>query len=683
MTHTNNLIQEKSPYLLQHAHNPIDWYAWGEEAFEKARQEDKPIFLSIGYSTCHWCHVMAHESFEDEEVAAFLNEHYVAIKVDREERPDVDAVYMKVCQMMTGHGGWPLTIVMTPEEIPFYAGTYFPREGRQGLPGIMEVLAQLSRIYHEDKTQLEEVQRSVQAALLETAQQKSEQALTKEAVETAYKQLAGLFDPTFAGFGNGQKFPQPQNLLFLLHYHHLTGEGTALRMVEETLVKMAQGGIWDQLGYGFARYTVDRRWRTPHFEKMLYDNALLLKVYSAAYQMTGKAFYRDIGEKIITFIEREMTAPEGGFYSALDADSEGEEGKYYVWDFREIYDLLEDDQADLFAEVYGVLPRGSFEGKNILRLARPDLEAVARERGMDPAFLETQLEAARETLFAERSKRVYPHRDDKVLTSWNALMIAGLAHAARAFESTRALELAERALAFIEKQLKQEGRLMARYRDGETRFKAYLDDYAFLAWALLELHDATYDISYLKQAIQYANEMEHLFWDEENAGFFFSGKDGEQLITQGKDIYEGAMPSGNSIAGVLYAKLYKLTGETVYAERLEEMYHAFHDDLAEQPSAAPGFLQSLLVSEYPGKEVIVLGPASQPEREDLVGKIQAAYLPNTVVLAAEQPGQFEGVADFAAAYPLKDGLSTVYVCERFVCQQPTTDLESALAQILT
>lgn len=683
MTYTNNLTHEKSPYLLQHAHNPIDWYAWGEEAFEKARQEDKPIFLSIGYSTCHWCHVMAHESFEDEEVAALMNEHYVAIKVDREERPDVDAVYMKVCQMMTGHGGWPLTIVITPGKIPFYAGTYFPRESRQGLPGIMEVLTQLSRIYHEDKTQLEEVQRSVQAALQQTAQQKSEQALTKEAAEAAYKQLAGFFDPAFAGFGTGQKFPQPQNLLFLLHYHHLTGERMALRMVEETLVKMAQGGIWDQLGYGFARYTVDRRWRTPHFEKMLYDNALLLKVYAAAYQMTGKASYRDIGEKIITFIEREMTSPEGGFYSALDADSEGEEGKYYVWDFREIYDLLEDDQADLFAEVYGVLPRGTFEGKNILRLARPDLDAVAQERGIERDFLETQLEAARETLLAERAKRVYPHRDDKILTSWNALMIAGLAHAARAFASSHALELAERALRFIEKQLKQEGRLMARYRDGETRFKAYLDDYAFLTWALLELHDGTFDISYLEKAVQYAGEMEELFWDEENGGFFFSGKDGEQLITQGKDIYEGAMPSGNSIAGVVYAKLYKLTGETGYAERLEEMYHAFHDDLAEQPSAAPGFMQSLLLSEYPGKEVIVLGSAADPGREELLGKIQTAYLPNTVVLAAEQPEQFQDVAGFAAAYPSKEGSTTVYICEQFACRQPTADLEAALTQILT
>lgn len=653
----NHLATEKSPYLLQHADNPIDWYPWGEAAFTKAKEEDKPIFLSIGYSTCHWCHVMAHESFEDETVASYMNERYVAIKVDREERPDIDSLYMKVCQMMTGHGGWPLTIVMTPEQIPFYAGTYFPREGRHGLPGIMEVLEQLNRIYHEDKAQLKDVEASVTGALQQTIVTKGTEGLSTVVVEKAYAELKQFYDPVFGGFGTTQKFPQPQNLLFLLHYHQVSGEREPLEMVEYTLNKMVRGGIWDHVSFGFSRYTVDRRWQTPHFEKMLYDNALLLMVLATCYQITQKPVYKDTATQLITFIEQEMTDSSGAFYSAIDADSEGEEGKFYVFDFAELYQLLGEDEADEFVEEHGLSPRGNFEGKNIIQ--GPPIQ-----------------EDIRLALLAEREKRVRPHTDDKVLTSWNSLMIAGLARAAKVFQEDRYKKLAEDALHFIETKLVKDGRLMARYRDGETKFLAYHDDYAFLAWAYLELYEATFNLSFLERAVQWTSEMEELFWDEEQGGFFFSGHDSERLLIKDKDIAEGAMPSGNAIAAFLYAKLAKLTGNTMYTDRLYELYQVFGEDVRKAPTSAMSLLQSLLISEYPGHEVVILGA-----KEDF-GFLQEYYLPNTAVLAAEEASEFQGIADFAAAYPKKDEQTTVFVCEDFVCQQPTTDLEQALQEVL-
>ena len=682
MIHSNRLIHEKSPYLLQHAHNPIDWYPWSEEAFSKAKEENKPIFLSIGYSTCHWCHVMARESFEDEEVAAYMNEHYVAIKVDREERPDIDSIYMRICQMMTGAGGWPLTIIMTPEKIPFFSGTYFPRISQQGHPGILDVLTTLQHNYHYKKEKLADIEEGVQQALHQIVQIKSKERLSKETVEEAFTELSNYYDPVFGGFGTGQKFPQPQNLLFLLHYYQTTKNPQALQMVEHTLSQMLKGGIWDQVGYGFSRYTIDRRWQTPHFEKMLYDNALLLMVFTTCYQITKNPLYEEISHKIITFIDREMTSPESAFYSAIDADSEGEEGTYYVWDYAEIYDVLDRDQRDVFAEAHQISQRGNFEGKNIIQGIKADLQTIAQDYHISEQDLKNRLEEARETLYQIRLKRTHPHTDDKILTSWNSLMIASLARASRAFPENGYLEKTEKALSFIEGKLFQEGRVMARYRDGETKHLGYLDDYAFLNWAYIEMYQASYDLLYLQKAIHLTTEMDRLFWDSKEGGFFFSGRDGEKMIASDKEIAEGAMPSGNSIAGFVYAKLQKLTGESTYGDRLFEMYHLFHNDVNRAPSSAPSFLQSLLLMEYPGKEVITIGMKNDPYRESFLNRVKETYLPNIVVLVAEDSQEFKGIADFATKYPKKRDETTIYICENFTCQQPTTKISEALEVIL-
>lgn len=663
MMKRNHLDKEKSPYLQQHATNPIDWYPWGEEAFEKARREDKPIFLSIGYSTCHWCHVMERESFTDEEVAQYLNTHYVSIKVDREERPDIDGLYMKVCQMLTGRGGWPLTIVMTPEKIPFYAGTYFPRQPQRGIPGIMDVLNQLLHIYQNEKEKLTKVEASVISALQRSVVTKSEERLTSEHTEKAFAELKHFYDPVFGGFGTGQKFPQPQNLLFLLHYYQLTKEEQALQMVEHTLNKMIEGGIWDHIGFGFSRYTVDRRWHTPHFEKMLYDNALLLLVLTTSWQITKKPLYKTVAEQLIQFIEREMTSSEGAFYSAIDADSEGEEGTYYLYDFMELYEILGEEVADEFIEQYQLTPRGNFEGKNII---------------IGPAVEEE----VRSVLLAHREKRIRPHVDDKILTSWNSLMIAGLARAAKAFNNPSYLAIAQRAIQFIEEKLVQEGRVMARHRDGETKILGYLDDYAFLGWAYIELFEATYELTYLQKAIQTTQEMERLFWDRESGGFFFSGMDGEQLLVQEKSVIEGAMPSGNGVASLVYAKLAKLTGEPIYMQHLHEIDQLFYTDVVQTPSAAMTLLQSVLMREYPSKEVVIIGQQADEQLQRFIAELRAEYLPNTAILLAQDAADFQNVAAFASSYPQKNNQTTFYICEDFVCQQPTNDLSAAFAMFL-
>jgi uncharacterized protein len=675
----NRLITEKSPYLLQHAHNPVNWFPWGEEAFMKAKQENKPIFLSIGYSTCHWCHVMAHESFEDEDVAKILNEHYISIKVDREERPDVDSIYMKVCQMMAGHGGWPLTIFMTPDQIPFYAGTYFPKESKYGRPGLIEALEQLHKKYTTDTEHISEVTESVKQALESSTREKSNQRLTKEHTDQAFQQLGRGFDFTYGGFWESPKFPQPQNLMFLLKYYHFTGKIAALKMVESTLQNMVVGGIWDHVGFGFARYATDEKWLVPHFEKMLYDNALLLIVYTECYQITKKTFYRKIAEQIIHFIQREMTSEDGAFYSAIDADSEGVEGKYYVWEDEEIFDILGDDLGDIYTTAYGITPVGNFEGKNIPNLIRSNLESVADEFDLSVSALVSQLEDARQKLLSEREKRVYPHVDDKILTSWNAMMIAALAKAGKVFQNKDYLAMAERAMQFIEEKLLEHNQLKARYRDGQTKYNAYLDDYAYLVWAYLELYQATLKLEYLSKGKEQVDKMIELFWDNEQAGFFFSGKNNEKLISTDKEIYGGATPSGNSVAALVLVQMASLTGETNYLDKVEEMYFTFYEDIDRQASAAVFFLQSLLLTEYPTKEVVVLGVSDS--RKQLVRELLEQFSPDVALLVADNPEMLKDVAPFAAEYNILNDQATIYVCENFACQQPTNDINLALSKL--
>ncbi|MFD1362139.1 thioredoxin domain-containing protein [Lentibacillus salinarum] len=668
----NRLIDEKSPYLQQHAYNPVDWYPWGDGAFEKAQQEDKPIFLSIGYSTCHWCHVFAHESFEDEDIASYLNDHYIAIKVDREERPDIDSVYMKVCQMMTGHGGWPLSIFMTPEKVPFYAGTYFPRESKYGMPGFMEVITQLYQKYKEDPEQIAQVTKSVTDALEKTVTAKSENRLTKEMADEAFQQLGKRYDITNGGFGDAPKFPTPQNLLFLLRYYHFTGETAALEMAESTLKKMANGGIYDHVGFGFARYSTDEEWLVPHFEKMLYDNALLLMAYTECYQITKKSFYKTISEQIIEFVMREMRSSEGGFYSAIDADSEGVEGKYYIWNYDEIMNVLGDERGDLYASVYDISPEGNFEGKNIPNLLTTNLDQAASDNHMTLTELKQELDASRKQLLAAREERIYPHVDDKILTSWNAMMMAALAKAGKVFNEPDYTDAAKTTATFIEENLMQDSRVMARYRDGNVKHNGYLDDYAFLIWAYAELYEATFSLHYLTMARSLTNDMIDLFWDTDQGGFFFNGHDSEELLSREKDVYDGALPSGNGVAAVMLAKMGYLTGETAYLDKLDDMYYTFYDAIKRVPEAGIHFVQSLLLMENPTKEVVVIGG-----EDPFTTELQQAFLPDVTLLASDQPEALAEAAPFTADYKQIDTDTTIYVCENFACHQPTTDTEKA------
>ncbi|GAA0590134.1 thioredoxin domain-containing protein [Virgibacillus siamensis] len=675
-SNVNKLINEKSPYLLQHAYNPVNWYPWGEEAFAKAEAEDKPIFLSIGYSTCHWCHVLAHESFEDKEVASYLNEHYICIKVDREERPDIDSVYMKVCQMMTGQGGWPLSIFMTPDKIPFYAGTYFPRKSKYGMPGIMDVLTQLYQKYKQDPDQIDKVTKSVTDALEQTVSERNKNRLTKEITDEAAKQLGKRFDFSNGGFGSAPKFPAPQNLLYLLRYHHYTGKTAALKMVENTLKNMAAGGIYDHIGFGFARYSTDEKWLVPHFEKMLYDNALLLIAYTECYQVTKNPFYKRISEQIITFVMREMRNQKGTFYSAIDADSEGVEGRYYVWDFNEVIDILGEEAGKLFTAAYDITPEGNFDGKNVPNLSHTSLTSIAADNNLETKQLMESLEDSRAKLLHVREQRIYPHVDDKVLTSWNAMMITAMAKAGKVFDTPEYVETAEKAVQFIEQHLIQDGRMKARYRDGEVKFNAYLDDYAFLTWAYIELYEATFSTDYLKKARETADAMLNLFWDDVQGGFFFNGEDSEQLLTREKEIFDGALPSGNSVAANCLTRLGHLTGETIYFDKLEDMSHAFYDDVSSTVAAGTHFIQSVLISEYPSKEVVVLG-----DENELTNQLQQNFTPDISLLVSDNPETLSDAAHFASEYRKVDNKTSIYICENFTCHQPVTDIDKAWERI--
>ncbi|MCY8225545.1 thioredoxin domain-containing protein [Bacillus haynesii] len=678
----NRLIDEKSPYLLQHAHNPVDWFPWGEEAFEKAKRENKPVLVSIGYSTCHWCHVMAHESFEDEEVAKLLNEKFVSIKVDREERPDVDSIYMTICQMMTGQGGWPLNVFLTPDQKPFYAGTYFPKTSRFNRPGFVEVVKQLSDTFAKNREHVEDIAEKAANNLKIKAKSSAGDSLGEDILRRTYQQLINSFDAAYGGFGSAPKFPIPHMLEFLLRYHQYSGEENALYSVTKTLDSMANGGIYDHIGYGFARYSTDDEWLVPHFEKMLYDNALLLIAYTEAYQITKNERYKQISEQIITFVRREMTDDKGAFYSALDADTEGVEGKYYVWSKDEVLETLGDELGELYCAVYNITQEGNFEGHNIPNLIYTRLEDIKDEFALTDEELQNKLEEARTRLFEKRQERTYPHVDDKVLTSWNALMTAGLAKAAKVYNAPEYLEMARAAVEFIEIKLIQDGRVMVRYRDGEVKNKGFIDDYAFLLWAYIELYEASLDLTDLRKAKKLAADMTGLFWDEEHGGFYFTGSDAEALIVRDKEVYDGALPSGNGVLAVQLSRLGRLTGDLSLHDQAAKMFSAFHGDVSAYPSGHTNFLQGLLSHVMPQKEIVVLGKRNDPDRQKIISALQQAFQPNYAILAAESPDDFKGIADFAAEYKAVDDKTTVYICENFACRQPTTNIDEALDQLV-
>lgn len=594
------MVNETSPYLLQHAYNPVDWYPWGDEAFAKAKAEDKPIFLSIGYSTCHWCHVMAHESFEDKEVADVLNRDFVAIKVDKEERPDIDSVYMSVCQGITGSGGWPLTVIMTPDQKPFFAGTYYPRERRYNVPGIIEILEAVHKSWKEERESLVKTGDRIIGVLSGRQQERDRNSarekgkasrLKKDIIEEAKETLYQSFDNWYGGFGTSPKFPSPHNLMFLLRYHKFEKDEHALEIVEKTLQQMYRGGIFDHIGCGFSRYSTDDKWLVPHFEKMLYDNALLAIVYLEAFQVTGNELYKMVAMKTLSYIAREMTGEEGGFYSAQDADSEGEEGKYYVFSKSEVLDLLGEEDGKVFCEFFDVTEEGNFEGKNILNLIKTkDYEPI-------PDAVRKRLPE----VYDYRLTRTRLHKDDKILTSWNSLMIVALAKAYHALGDEKYLHQAERAAAFLtETMTGKDGKLKVSFRDGTASGTGNLDDYAFFIWALLELYEATLDIAHLEQARVLCGIMQEGFSDEEGNGYYLTDKGSEQLIYRPKETYDGAIPSGNSAAGYVLIKLGKLTGmEEYHAAGLKQLLF-LSENAARYPAGYCFAMMAIMMELYQG-----------------------------------------------------------------------------------
>ncbi|MGH7890831.1 MAG: thioredoxin domain-containing protein, partial [Thermodesulfobacteriota bacterium] len=677
---------------LQHADNPVDWYPWGEEAFEKAAREDKPILLSIGYSTCHWCHVMEHESFEDPEVAKLMNETFVSIKVDREERPDIDSVYMTVCQLLSKGGcGWPLNIIMTPDKKPFFAGTYIPKESRFGRIGMVELVPRIKEVWKDKREEVLKSADSITEAVKKATgltQGSSGRDLTPAALTLGYNQLLGRFDETNGGFGTAPKFPTPHNLLFLLRYWKRTGDEQALSMVEATLGGMRKGGVYDHVGYGFHRYSTDPRWFLPHFEKMLYDQAMLALVFTEAYQATGKKEYEDTARQIFTYVMRDMTSPEGGFYSAEDADSEGEEGKFYVWTEDEITGVLGKDDGELIIKTYNVGESGNFSeeasgektGSNILYLKKP-LPELARSFGMSADEFEGRIDKSRKKLFDVREKRVHPHKDDKILTDWNGLMIAALSKGASAFSDPLYSDAAKRAADFVlGKMTDGKGRLLHRWRDGDAGIGGSIDDYSFFIWGLLELYESTFDIKYLKAALDLQTEMTGLFWDDKNGGFYFTSHDAEELITRHKEIYDGAIPSGNSVAMLNLLRIGRITGDAAYDEMASKLAKAFSGTVEQAPVAYTQLLSSLDFAIGPSYEVVVVGDPASPDTKEMLSAIRKRYSPNKVLLfkgTGDVPG-VTAIAEFTKGQASIDGKATAYVCLDHVCNLPTTDLNKAL-----
>ncbi|HEX3036534.1 MAG TPA: thioredoxin domain-containing protein [Thermodesulfobacteriota bacterium] len=686
----NRLKLEKSPYLLQHAYNPVDWYPWGEEAFQKAREEDKPIFLSIGYSTCHWCHVMERESFEDPEVAKLINDAFVSIKVDREERPDLDNIYMTVCQVLTGHGGWPLTIIMTPDKKPFFVGTYFPKENRFGRIGMLDLVPRIQEIWTTRRDEIFNSADQIVSALKgESRYLQGEEEIDESALRVAYKQLIERFDTVHGGFGRAPKFPTPHNFLFVLRYWKRSGDTGALNIVEKTLEAMRRGGIYDHLGFGFHRYSTDQEWLVPHFEKMLYDQALLSMVYLEAYQATGKEEYEKTAREIFAYVLRDMTAPEGGFYSAEDADSEGVEGKFYLWTEKEIRDVLNGEEADLLIQVFNVEEEGNFTeeatgektGGNILHLRKP-LAGIASLLNMTTEELESRIESARGKLFSVREKRVHPYKDDKILTDWNGLMIAALAKGGQIFDDVKYTEAAGRAANFILKDMRnQEGRLLHRYREGEAGIQANVDDYAFLIWGLLELYETTFNVGYLKTALDLNGTLIEHFWDDTNGGFYFTPDDGEDLLVRQKEIYDGAVPSGNSVAMLNLIRLGRITANSDLEQKAAKIGRAFSTRVKQAPMAYTQLMVALDFGLGPSYEVIIAGNSQADDTKNMLKALRNQFIPNKVVLLrpveTESP-EITHIAEYTKDQLSLNGGATAYVCRNYECEFPTTDIGKML-----
>jgi uncharacterized protein len=701
---TNALIHEQSPYLLQHAHNPVNWRAWNDATFELAKHEDKPIFLSIGYATCHWCHVMERESFEDVNTADFINQHYIAIKVDREERPDIDAIYMSVCQALTGQGGWPLTIFMDADKKPFFAGTYFPPENHPNRPGFLYLLQHIENAWRTERSKIAESCEAIvehlsakKLANSSTNAATSAPTLPADILHQAFSRYEQTFDPQFGGFGSQPKFPSPQNLLFLLRHYKRTRNTAPLAMVEQTLRAMRKGGVFDHIGYGFHRYSTDREWLVPHFEKMLYDQAMMALACLETYQITRDETYSRIAEEIFTYVLRDMTDANGGFYSAEDADSEGHEGKFYIWTSEEVRAVLGDEDGRLFTALYNFSAEGNFEdeatrertGENIphLRLSMDDFAAA---HSIDADELRARISTMRERLFTHREQRVHPLKDDKILTDWNGLMIAAFAFGGRVLDNALYTQVAERSLEFIQTTMLTGNstnenthestktaaqRLLHRYRLGNAAIPAFLDDYAFVAWGAFELYQTTFNLKYLETTLFYCDEILRLFANTSDGGFYFSAEDNERLIVRTQEGYDGAIPSGNSVAANVLARVGKLTSRKHYTDAAERTIAYFAAYIQQHTT---GFAQMLIahdmVSGGATQEIIIAGSPSDIATHEMLRSIAEAYLPHAVLAFNHTPHTVKNYIEQAEYQISANGAATAYFCEDFTCKAPVTDV---------
>ena len=688
----NQLINEKSPYLIQHAHNPVDWHPWSEATFERARAENKPIFLSIGYATCHWCHVMEKESFEDNEAARYLNDTFICIKVDREERPDIDAVYMAACQMLTGSGGWPLSIFMTPQKKPFFAATYLPKQSRYGRAGLIDICRQVKDLWSQQIEKIETSATSITASLDRAFTFTAADEADATVLETAYRHIRAAFDVQYGGFEPAPKFPTPHRLLFLMRCYYRNQDQNSLDMVQETLKAMRLGGIWDHIGYGFHRYSTDQRWLLPHFEKMLYDQALMASVYLEAYQLTKNPLFADTAADILTYVLRDMTDTEGGFYSAEDADSEGEEGKFYVWTTTEFRDILSDEIARRWEPILRLSPEGNFTdeatrqktGSNIIHLTAI-LAAWAQKLEIPESQLQNEWRYIRDRLFAVRKKRIHPLKDDKILTDWNGLMISALAMAARILNKSEYEAAARNAADFIlRRMVDASGRLYHRYRDGELAVAAHAADYAFLIQGLINLYQTSFDLKFAEQAQVLQEQMIKNFWDDKNGGFFSTPEDSTDLPVRPKELYDGAIPSANSVALVNLVSLGRLTGDPGWEDRAQSLVQAFAGTVKSQPQAFTYFLCGLDFALQPGQEIIITGEPLAPDTRQLLEALNMNFTPHKVAIVksdqnADRLSKFSGYTD---GLQVIQGKATAHVCRDGSCTDSTSDSQIMLDKVL-
>ena len=664
---SNRLKNETSPYLLQHASNPVDWYPWGSEALKKAEEENKPIFLSIGYSACHWCHVMAHESFENEEIVKIMNEKFVNIKVDREERPDVDALYMKALVALTGHGGWPLSMFLTPDQKPYLGGTYFPSFAKYNRPGFAQILQQAHDLYTGNKDQLEaRAQNILQKISLENRAGKGRGVPNDQLVRRAVEILSDRFDEDYGGFGSGMKFPEPMHYTLLLWHWAQTGD--SLDILDKSLTAMAEGGLFDQLGGGFHRYSTDRQWRVPHFEKMLYDNGLLAKLFLDMFQATKQDIYQTIPRETFSWLFREMTSPEGAFYASQDADSEGSEGTYYTWELKEVMNLLGPKHAKVFATAYGLVARGHVDGRNVLHVSER-VEPLAEAESIPIFEADHILKKARETLFQAREKRPQPARDEKIITAWNGLMITALAHGSSVLGDSRYLDSATRCADFIWSRQWVSGKLLRVYKDGQSKIDGCLDDYAYFLEGLVTLYEAGLDSRWIERAKELATTMIGEFWDEGEGGFFLSGRSGEQLISKLKNPADEALPSANAIAAQALLKLGRLTGEETYIRKTEETFKSFSGMMERSPVGFTGLLSAMSAFNLPPVEVVFAGPRDHSSFDEMWKTLHTDYRPNKVTLWNEKESTGD-LLPLAEGKTAEKGEPTVYLCQKNTCHAP-------------